>query len=297
MKPFPFQDPAAYERWRAQKLRWASDDSLLTPTPLSAEPTVGELQALGERTSKRGFAIYQTHPDSGVDKSWLIRLGQQFGLERLDSNLCADPDSITTLKVKTSDRPARYIPYSNRSINWHTDGYYNPADQQINALILHCESPAAEGGENGLFDIDLAYIALRDENPDFVAALAHPRAMSIPPNEEAGSRIRDWETGPVFRINPETGRLHMRYTARTRNIVWRDDPTTLEAVAFLQNLLTSGDNGVIRYRLSAGEGVICNNALHCRTGFEDSADQKRLFYRARYFDSLDFSRSRSPRLN
>ncbi len=285
MTPFPFKDPDGYQRWRAQKLRWARDDSLLAPVPLPHEPGASELLALKERLAKRGFAIYQTQPDSGVDKAWLIRLGQMFGLERLDSNLCADPDSITTLRVKNADRPVRYIPYSNRPINWHTDGYYNPADQQINAFILHCESPALRGGENGLFDIDLAYIALRDENPDFVAALSHPRTMSIPPNEESGARIRDWESGPVFRIDPATGRLHMRYTARSRNIVWRDDPTTLEAVAFLQNLLTSGDNGVIHYRLSAGEGIICNNSLHCRTGFEDGPDQQRLFYRARYFDS------------
>jgi hypothetical protein len=35
-------------------------------------------------------------------------------------------------------------------------------------------------------------------------------------------------TGPVFSADPETGGLHMRFTAR--NIIWRDDPMTLEAL-------------------------------------------------------------------
>ena len=52
-------------------------------------------------------------------------LGQQFGLERLDGNLRADEDSITSLRVKPEMQENHYIPYTNRPLNWHTDGYYN----------------------------------------------------------------------------------------------------------------------------------------------------------------------------
>ena len=34
------------------------------------------------------------------------------------------------------------------------------------------------------------------------------------------------QTGPVFSIDPASGDLHMRYTARTRSIEWKQDATT-----------------------------------------------------------------------
>ena len=50
--------------------------------------------------------------------------------------------------------------------------------------------------------------------------------------------------------------------------------------------LMQDDALVCRARLQAGEGVISNNVLHNRTGFDDSAAHKRLMYRARYYDHI-----------
>jgi alpha-ketoglutarate-dependent taurine dioxygenase len=146
-------------------------------------------------------------------------------------------------------------------------------------MVLHCLRAADEGGENALMDPEIAYIRLRDENPDFIAALMHHRAMTIPANQ--GDR-----PGPVFAVDPATGALHMRYTARARHIVWRDDPATRAAVAFLTGIL-AGD-GPLRFRLSPGQGLIANNVLHNRTGFSDNAEigRARLLYRARYLDRI-----------
>jgi hypothetical protein len=33
-------------------------------------------------------------------------------------------------------------------------------------------------------------------------------------------------------------------------------------------------------------GLISNNILHDRTGFQDDSDRKRLLYRARYYDRV-----------
>jgi hypothetical protein len=49
------------------------------------------------------------------------------------------------------------------------------------------------------------------------------------------------------------------------------------------------DEKVAKVALSAGQGIICNNVLHNRTGFEDSEQQKRLMYRARYYDDVTLS--------
>ena len=102
----------------------------------------------------------------------------------------------------------------------------------------------------------------------------------------AEEEIRQARTGPVFLVDRQTGALHMRFTARKRNIEWRQDKTTRDAVDFLLLLLESDDGPVIRHRLSAGQGLISNNVLHNRTAFEDDPAAPRLVYRARFLDRI-----------
>ena len=150
---------------------------------------------------------------------------------------------------------------------------------------MHCVQPAAQGGENLLLDNEIAYMQLRDENPAYIKALMRDTAMTIPPNIVNDVEIRGEQTGPVFSVD-KSEHLHMRYSARTRNIEWYDDDITREAVVYLNSLLNVNNPYVFRYSLNAGEGIICNNVLHCRTGFVDDAEHKRLLYRARYFDRV-----------
>jgi hypothetical protein len=78
----------------------------------------------------------------------------------------------------------------------------------------------------------------------------------------------------------------MRYSARKRNIQWRDDDITRAARDFLSEILADENGPVFHYRLQPGEGLISNNVLHNRTEFNDGAGQKRLLYRARFFDRI-----------
>jgi len=112
----------------------------------------------------------------------------------------------------------------------------------------------------------------------------HPEAMSIPPNIVDGVETRPRASGPVFSIRPD-GRLHMRYTDRKRNIDWRDDEQTTEAVMALKNYLHHDGPWHFKGRLEAGMGLISNNVLHTRTGFKDD-DNPRVLYRARYYDRI-----------
>ena len=82
------------------------------------------------------------------------------------------------------------------------------------------------------------------------------------------------------------GNLHMRYTARGRNIIWHDDALTQEAVACLNTFLASDSPYIFRHSLQPGEGYLANNVLHNRTAFDDNESQHRLLYRARYFDRI-----------
>ncbi len=283
--PFCLAADGAYRAWRDRKLERAPTavDELMVELRDPACPDAAEQAALAGRLQRANMVIYRFGPDAGQDKQLIRRFGRRLGLERLDNNLCADEDSITTLRVVTERRPGEYIPYTNQRLNWHTDGYYNRPQEQVRGVILHCVRPAREGGENAFMDHEIAYILLRDENPDYVRALMAGDAMTIPANVQGGVEIRPEQGGPVFSIDAD-GHLHMRYSARTRNIVWKDDPVTRAAADFLLNLFQVGSPYIFRHRLEAGQGVVSNNVLHCRTPFSHDGDAGRLLYRARYFD-------------
>ncbi|MDH5485113.1 MAG: TauD/TfdA family dioxygenase [Gammaproteobacteria bacterium] len=286
---FDLVDDSAYQRWRSEKLdHYPGDAGVLMVALQSAEPSRDELLQLAAHCDRANMAFYRLPAGDAGDKSFLRQIAAGLGLQQLDDNLCADEDSITSLQVVDSGRHAGYIPYSNKPLSWHTDGYYNSPGQQIHAIAMHCVRPAAKGGENLLLDHEIAYIQLRDENPDYIRALQRANAMTIPANIEAGKMIRPAETGPVFSLEKHGGHLHMRYSARTRNIEWFDDVLTREAVDCLNSLLSENNPYVFRYRLNTGEGIICNNVLHNRSGFTDADDEdlKRLLYRARYFDRV-----------
>jgi alpha-ketoglutarate-dependent taurine dioxygenase len=292
--PFDLNDEPAYRAWRDKKLDGVprSVDELQVAIDDGYRLSAAEMAAVHSALRRANFAIYSFGRSAGEDKTLIRQLGRQFGLERLDDNLCADEDGITSLKVVEKRREGEYIPYTSKRLNWHTDGYYNSPGRQIRGVILHCVQPAATGGESALMDHEIAYIQLRDENPDYVRALMAPDAMTIPPNVQNGVQIRPEQGGPVFSVAAD-GYLHMRYSARARNIVWRSDATTQAAVEFLLNLFQRESPYIFRHRLKSGQGVLSNNVLHCRSSFEDEATtgQTRLLYRARYFDHVVDPRS------
>jgi len=291
-----FKNAYLLER-EAEYIAWR--DAKLADYPRSAAELVVQIEdatrlreeerrQLLQCVRKSNFVIYQLSDTQQSSKDVIRAFGQQLGLMRLDSNLCADEDSISSLQVVPGKLLRGYIPYSNRRLNWHTDGYYNAAEQSIHAMLLHCVQDASTGGENLLLDHEICYIHLRDRNPDYIRALMQPQAMTIPPNNEGGEEVRGALSGPVFSLDAHSGQLLMRYTARTRSIEWHDDPMTREASECIRDFLASDSPYIFRHRLIAGQGVLSNNILHARTAFEDGgADGKnRLLFRARYYDRI-----------
>ena len=286
--PFDLENESAYRQWRELKLGSypARVEELVVEVGDPRALTDAEREAILRRCRNANMAIYAGKVRE-ADKDIPRLLGRQIGLQRLDSNWLADDDGITQLKASGTGERQDYIPYTDRPIKWHTDGYYNPPARRIWAMLLHCVSSAASGGQNALMDHEIAYLLLRDANPDFVRALMAPDAMTIPARANEGRIARPAETGPVFHVDPTTARLHMRYTARTRSIRWKQDALTLAASAFLENLLNSDSPYIVRATLEPGMGIVCNNVLHDRTGFADNATHHRLLYRARYYDRID----------
>ena len=285
--PYDLDQSESYARWRERKLEAHPTrlEELLVEIGDPLQLSDREHSAILERCRRANMAIYVAGTGEDANKAIVRALGDRFGLRRLDRNRGADEDAVTSLAVRSDALRAGYIPYSNRPIAWHTDGYYNTPARQIHGLLLHCVQPAAEGGANALLDPEIAYILVRDRDPAYIRALMHPRVMTIPANVVDGEELRPAETGPVFSVHPD-GHLHMRYTDRSRSIVWRDDPVTGEAVACLKEILHGDSPWHLLGRLESGWGLICNNVLHTRTGFRDG-DTPRLLYRARYYDRIE----------
>lgn len=287
--PFLPENETAYQAWREAKLAGypTSVGQLTVEVADPAHLTDGEFQSLLQRLRKANMAIYRTGLGANPDKAPPRALAERFGLVHLDSNLLADDDGLTSITVNPEGEHPRYIPYTNRAINWHCDGYYNTGEHQIRGMLLHCVQPAAEGGENQLLDHEIAYLQLRDENPDHIRTLMAPDAMTIPPGKDGEGGERGASVGPVFSIHEASGSLHMRYTARKRNIEWKDDAATAGALGALERILGGDNPYIIRGRLESGMGLICNNVLHTRDGFNDLPGRpRRLLYRARYFDRI-----------
>ncbi|MDH5425039.1 MAG: TauD/TfdA family dioxygenase [Gammaproteobacteria bacterium] len=286
--PFDLDNDEAYQKWRDIKLKDypASVDDLIVRISDVNYLAEAEIRALKQLIGHYNLVIYEL-ADKTATKAQIRQFARAVGLDQIDNNICSDEDSITALQVSEEGQKKLYIPYTNRRLSWHADGYYNTLDQQIRGMLLHCVTPAVKGGENMLLDHEMLYIQLRDENPALIRALMHEQAMTIPANNEGaeGQEIRPEQTGPVFSVEKNTGSLHMRYSARTRNIIWRDDPITAQACEKISGYLSSSPY-ILRYRLKAGQGVICNNVLHNRTAFEDSDSQHRLLYRARFYDRV-----------
>jgi len=285
--PFALDDNAAYARWRDRKLAEApsSAGDLIVEVGDPRALSTAEHAALMDRVRRCNMAIYagaMLDEDTDIPR----RLGEQFGLSRLDANWLAGEDGISEIRVFDDGTQKHYIPYTDRPIKWHTDGYYNSPEWQIRGMVLHCVRRAASGGENRLMDHEMAYLLLRDESPEYIHALMQPDAMVIPERVDEKDGVRPAQGGPVFSLDGN-GNLHMRYTARTRSIAWKQDAATLAAVAALERLLNQdGTPHVFQAQLEPGMGLLCNNVLHDRAAFSDDPARPRLLYRARYLDRI-----------
>ncbi|MDD9883549.1 MAG: TauD/TfdA family dioxygenase [Gammaproteobacteria bacterium] len=318
LSPAVIADPAGYRRWRADKLararRWAAQSPVDIADP--ARLTAAELAALRARVEAVNFALYRVAgAAAAVDHAALKRLCRQVGLTRLATNPFSAPSGISEICVADGDAgeatvaggttgtvatdnagattgtvapaatAARYIPYTDRALGWHTDGYYQPPQRRIRAFALHTLRAAPSGGENRLLDHEILYLLLRDRDPALAAGLFAEDALTIPPGLGAGGGARAAQTGPVFWF--AAGRLQMRLTLRPRHAQWK--ASTRAAAADIKAILDDPESPfVTTRRLRAGEGILCNNIPHNRAAFTrpPAGQPGRLTLRARFYDCI-----------
>lgn len=283
--PYCLKNDKEYLKWRQQRLNNypVSLSQLVVPVLHLSNPLKQELGLLFKNIQNFGFSLFETQSDSQLNsrsnRQNLVTFAKQLGLQYSDQHLCVGQQDVSTIEISSDKTNARYIPYTHKPILWHTDGYYNDADNQICSLLLFCQKPALQGGLNAVLDHHILYIQLRDKNPEYIKALMQVDAMTIPENT---LHQRPRVSGPVFSVIGS--QLHMRYTRRTKSIIWKEDPLLTEALRYLELLLDEPSVYHFEVKLKAGQGLIGQNPLHNRTGFEP--DSLRKVYRIRYTDLL-----------
>lgn len=246
------------------------------------------LRAIVDQVGIHGFALYRFSDDvdAGLVRRQPVRLAHALGLRRSDQGIIADNDSLTLLKHHSQPDLARFPPYSNKTLNWHTDGYYSVRGQEVRTFLLHCVHPAVTGGELTLLDPQLLLIAMHDHDSRLIDCLSAADAMTLPGNQDEQGHCRPDVTVPVIFAH-EDQTLGMRFTTRTRNIRWKDEQTRTAAVKVME-IINSRPRYQVRLRLNRCEGIVSRNILHHRSHFSDAASNSpRQILRGRYLDTPD----------
>ena len=296
--------PQGFAKWAENKLQsyaefHNSGDGNSVSVELEKPLSDSQKQSIASNIKSSNLCFLEVKSGDNFQSDHILEFARSLGLSEPDANICSDEDRLSRITVTDHKQISGggYIPYTDKPLGWHTDGYYNPYNQRIRSFLLACETAADLGGENSFIDPEIIYILMYRENPLFVQALMDPSAMTIPENKVDGVVLRDETRTSVFQISDDNlasgGTLDMRYSQRKRFIEWNDDPLINDAVEYLDHLLD--DNNVefdwlrIRKKMKAGEAVICNNVLHKRTAFSNNENSPRVMYRARFYQRISIS--------
>ena len=277
-----------YQAWRDEKLaRFAKKPNptvveIGNPFALSSK----EKNAIARDCQDGNLSLIYFDPKGFDNRQANISINKQMGLIDIDQHRCVEDDGIVVIEDSESNNKGAYVPYSNKALNWHTDGYYNEMCSLVGAFSLYCVEAAAEGGENSWIDPEMLYIHLMELNPDLVEALSQPNALTIPEQKEEAVITRPASVGPVFFIDRHSHTPKMRFTQRKKNVVWQNSKDLTDALTVLNNFLATPSEIHHEVRLSSGMGLICNNVVHNRAAFKDGSQHKRQLLRGRYKNNV-----------
>jgi len=271
-----------FRQWRERRLARQADLRTVASTPfviqtpdtLTPDHTAtrqfraAELAPIVQATSVYGYAHYRfSHgSDYRLMRSQVTAFVHSLGLHRSDQGVIADDDALTLLEHSADSQLARFPPFSNRPLNWHTDGYYN---------------------ELTLLDPELLLIAIYEHDKTIIDYLCEPDSMMLPGSDDQYGHRRPDTAVPVFFVH-EDGLLGMRFTTRSRNIRWKNSNTRAAATRVVE-IIESIPQHLTHLRLKRCEGIVTRNILHQRSGYVDMpASNRRQMLRGRYLDKLKY---------
>lgn len=237
--------------------------------------TKNEISKIRSTLDKFNSCLYRSNRDL-ESNSCLLDFAKAVGMKTFDCNNIEANEISTISSIKNEN--VQYIPYTNKALNWHTDGYYDK--KPLFSWLLHCINPADDGGENYLLDHELAmreYVLSYDD----IEVLMNKRAITIP--ESQGSNRSELSTY-IFSFDNDYEKLHMRFSMRKENIKMSDN--TFTAMSKLTDVIENNCSKYsINYKLSKNEGILSNNILHGRNSFKDDKVQRKLL-RIRSYERL-----------
>jgi len=282
--PFILENETEYKNWRQTKLELYPLNINKISIPLDINNfQKKDLDLIKFNMNKYNFALYNF--SSELSNNELENFCTKLNLNNSISNLFSDSKNISDIKDHkdtNNNLKGEYIPYTNKSLNWHTDGYYYPINNSVKSFLLHCINPAYSGGENLLLDHEILYILIRDYNPSYIKILMENDIMEIPKNKHNPESKS--VNGPVFFIDEEYS-LNMRFTSRQQNIIWKKSDIINKIKELIFNFVESDTKYVIKILLKKNQGFIANNILHKREKFFDNKN-KRLLKRIRFSKKL-----------
>ena len=173
-----------YKRWKDKKLGSFTDNideltvQIVNPNNIS-KPEKSRVISL---LSQNNLVFFKIDDTKYKDKSSIKNLALQVGLGDYEFDSKSDLDGLTEISEHNNDPGiSEYIPYTNKELNWHTDGYYNDDRNSINAWLLFCRAQAEDGGLNKFLDHEIAYI-LFNQKSSGLSELMLNNTYNIPKN-------------------------------------------------------------------------------------------------------------------
>ena len=268
----------------AEFLRWAEEkeknipqntDGIIVNIHNINNVKISEIAKIKETINKYNSCIYSSKVALKTNTN-LLKFAESVGMRTYDCNNI-ESNEISTITPLQNNK-INYIPYTDKSLNWHTDGYYDK--KSIFSWLLHCVNPATEGGENFLLDHELVlreYIFGNDDIDDLMAG----DALTIPESKDTSrSEISTY----VFSFKNQYKKLHMRFSMRKDNI--GTSPKANSAMTKLREIIENDcAKYSLTYKLQKNEGIITNNILHGREAFKDDKVKRKLL-RIRSYERL-----------
>ena len=265
-----------YRRWADGKLEGFTDkiDDLLVEINNPLSISTAEKSQIDQIIKSKNVVFFDVNKPIPDKKKQIKTYASIFGMGDYELDSKSDTDGLTEIKHnKKTQQDIEYIPYSDKQLNWHTDGYYNSQSNSILSWLLYCVCPSDDGGINKYMDHEIAYI-LYNKNYQNITKLMIPDSYIIPENK---SNSRPEVKNPVFSF--VNNRLNMKFSMREKNIIWNEKIT--DEINNLKNIIKSSHDYHLTYKLQAGQGVVTNNVIHMRTAFTNSKNKNRLLYRLR----------------
>ena len=268
----------------AEFLRWAEEkeknipqnsDGILVNIHDINNVKPSEIAKIKETIYKHNSCIYSSKIALKSNTN-LLKFVELVGMRTYDCNNI-DSNEISTITPLQNSK-INYIPYTDKPLNWHTDGYYDK--KSIFSWLLHCVNPATQGGENYLLDHELVLREYLLRNDDINNLMAED-ALTIPASKDTS---RPEISTYIFSFKNKYKRLHMRFSMRKDNI--GTSAKASPAIIKLREIIEDDcAKYSLTYKLQKNEGIITNNILHGRKAFKDDKVKRKLL-RIRSYERL-----------